>query len=172
MNTDQRVRLLNLLFRETVSLYWRLTADAASIHQRGDMSGPRRTVLLALAEGGPHTAARLARSRAQSRQRIQPLINALMEDGLVEAVSNPMHKRSPVLVLTRRGEDQVRRVKDRENVLLSRLRLSGSAARIRLAIDVLRDVREMLEQQLPALLHGAAQQRRGRERPARRRHQS
>jgi DNA-binding MarR family transcriptional regulator len=154
-----------------VSLYWRLTADAAAIHRRGDMSGPRQTALLALAEGGPHTVARLARSRAQSRQRIQPLINALIGDGLVEAVPNPMHKRSPVLVLTRRGEDQIRRIKEREEGLLSRLRPRGSAARITLAIDVLRDIRETLERQLPALLQDTAQDRRRRRRsaPSRRR---
>jgi hypothetical protein len=68
---------LGWLFKETVSLYLRLTSDASAIHGHGALSGPRRTVLTAFAQSGPQTVARLARSRAQSRQRLQPLINGL-----------------------------------------------------------------------------------------------
>jgi putative ABC transport system permease protein len=41
---------LALLFGETVALYLRLTATAATIYRRGEMSGPRRTTLVPLYE--------------------------------------------------------------------------------------------------------------------------
>ena len=40
--------------------------------------GRVRTILVALAEAGPQTVSRLARARGQARQRIQPLMNALI----------------------------------------------------------------------------------------------
>ena len=75
---------LGTLFEEAVALYHQLTSDAALIHGLGSMSGPRRTVLVALARSGPQTVAHLARARAQSRQRFQPLVNGLLADGFVE----------------------------------------------------------------------------------------
>jgi DNA-binding MarR family transcriptional regulator len=145
------VELANL-FKETVALYLRLTADASAIHGLGSLSGPRRTLLVALAEAGPQTAARLARARAQSRQRLQPLINRLIADGLLEATSNPMHRRSPLLVLTPKGEAQARHVVETEAALREQLRLATPPRKLAEAAAVLREVREALEQQLGALL--------------------
>jgi len=92
-------RELALLFDETVALYLRLTATAAAIYGQGAISGPRRTVLVALARSGPQTVAQLARARAQSRQRLQPLVNHLVREGLLELAENPAHARSPLVVL-------------------------------------------------------------------------
>lgn len=145
-------RELGLLFKETVSLYLRLSADASAIYGRGELSGPRRTLLVALASTGPQTAARLARERSQTRQRLQPLVNALVHDGLVEATTNPMHKRSPLLVLTPKGQAHAREIFATERALIARLRLPTSAGDLRRASDVLRRVRETLEAQMPDLL--------------------
>lgn len=142
---------LGVLFRETVALYLRLTADAAAIHRRGAVSGPRRTVLSALASG-PQTVSQLARQRSLSRQRLQPLVNALMRDGLVKAVPNPAHKRSPLMTLTPEGQRQERRMLSRENAFRAGLKPKSSAADIAKAAAVLRDVRETLIEQMPALL--------------------
>ncbi len=143
---------LSALFKEVVALYLRLTADASAIHGLGELSGPRRTVLTALAGSGPQTVARLARSRAQARQRVQPLVNALIEEGLVEALPNPMHQRSPLIVLTAAGQQRAREMLKAEMVLLAKLRLAASPRELARAAGVLRDVRETLERQLPALL--------------------
>jgi len=134
-------------------LYLRLTANAAQIHGGGEVSGSRRTILIALSESGPQTVARLARSRAQARPRIQPLVNALIADGLAIAVANPMHKQSALITLTRAGEKQVREIRKREGALLNRLPLKVSSSRLRSAADVLRDIRETLERELPRLLN-------------------
>jgi len=149
---------LEQLFGETVALYLRLTADATRIHHDGDLSGPRRTLLTALAETGPQTVARLAGARSQSRQRLQPLVNGLVADGLVAAVANPAHKQSPLVVLTAKGERKVRQIRERERALLAQLEFGVSARQLRVASTALRQVRETLETQLPPLL--AAHRRR------------
>ena len=118
---------LGVLFDETVSLYFRLTADAAMIHGQGTLSGPRRTVLASLARSGPLTVAQMARARGQSRQRFQPLVNRLLAEGLVEANSNPRHKASPLIALTVRGKAEVRRSLEREAALRERLIVASPA---------------------------------------------
>jgi DNA-binding MarR family transcriptional regulator len=159
---DTRAGALLRLFKETVSLYWRLNADSAAIHGVGELSGPRRTILLALHETGPQTVAHLARSRAQARQRLQPVINSLVDDGLVAAQPNPMHKRSPLMVLTTGGERRVRQILKKETALLARLRPASSSPALLAAAAVLQDVRETLRDQLPPLLRGAAPRRKPR----------
>ena len=143
-----------MLFGETVSLYLRLSAGSAAIHGFGQLSGPRRTVLSAIAEPGEHTVARLARARAQSRQRLQPLINALAETRLIEFKANPMHKRSPIVVLTARGQREVQRIRQVEGAILGKLPLAVGPKQLVEAALVLRGVREVLEQHMPAPVKG------------------
>lgn len=142
------------LFEETVALYHRLSADASMIHRFGAMSGPRRTVLIALAQTGSQTVAHLARARAQSRQRFQPLVNELIADGLIAAHSNPMHTRSPLMALTSRGQKTVKQILETEAALRARLKLTSSPGNMARAAAVLRDVRLALEQQLPDVVRG------------------
>lgn len=94
----------------------------------------------------------MARGRAVSRQRFQPLVNALIADGLVEARSNPGHKQSPLVALTRRGERTVAGIVERERALRAKLRPASSPESLRRAAAVLRDVRATLAEQLPELL--------------------
>jgi DNA-binding MarR family transcriptional regulator len=152
-------RALEALFEETVALYHRLTADAAAIHRAGVRSGPRRTVLLGLARSGPLTVAHMARRRAQSRQRFQPLVNQLMADGLVEARANPSHKASPLIALTARGRQTVERIVQRERSLLEGVAISKGPAAVGRAVIVLREVRRALERQLPDLLRNSSRRR-------------
>jgi DNA-binding MarR family transcriptional regulator len=143
---------LGELFDETVALYLRLTAIAATMYRQGELSGPRRTLLMALARSGPQTVAHLARVRAQSRQRLQPLVNALIDEGLLAVRPNPLHKQSPLVVLTPRGQKLVREIAAHEGALREKLRLAKSRRRIIDAVEVLRDVRQALERQAGDLL--------------------
>jgi len=103
-------RELARVFDATVRLYLRLSALSSQLHGGGALSGPRRTVLVGLSRTGPQTVAQMARARAQSRQRFQPLVNGLRRDGLVTAVPNPAHKQSPLIALTARGRRAVARI--------------------------------------------------------------
>jgi len=140
------------LFEETVALYLRLSASASAIYRRGAMSGPRRTLLMSLSRSGAQTVAHLARARSQSRQRLQPLVNALIAERLVERLDNPAHKRSPLVVLTPRGERVARQIAATEAALRARLRLRHAPRRLAAAAAVLRDVRAALDHQLRRVL--------------------
>jgi DNA-binding MarR family transcriptional regulator len=142
-------RQLAALFDETVRLYLRLSALSTRIHGGGQLSGPRRTVLVGLARGGAQTVAQMARARAQSRQRFQPLVNALLRDGLVRAVPNAAHKQSPLIELTARGRKAVARIhaiesrgRGRVAVQISEVSLARSAAVLRaISVDIERELR-------------------------------
>ena len=138
---------LGELFDEAVRLYLRLTALAATMYRRGELSGPRRTLVRALARSGPQTVAHLARARAQSRQRLQPLVNALIDEGLLVTQPNPWHKQSPLVVLTSRGQKVAQDIAEHEGKLREQLLLASSRRRVVQAVEVLRDVREALERQ-------------------------
>ena len=142
---DQTAHRAGELFEESVRFYLQLSALAARMHGKGALSGPRRTVLLGLARSGPRTVAQIARERAQSRQRFQPLVNALLADGLVQAVPNPAHAQSPMIALTAKGEKAVQRIREVEVDWQPRLKLPVSAARLAETVKVLRLVRAELE---------------------------
>ena len=147
-----RSNALGELFDATVGLYLRLTAAAASIHQRGDISGPRRTVLMGLARSGARTVAQLARARSQARQRIQPIVNQLIDEGLATLRPNPVHQRSMLVVLTAKGRRAARRIDTIESGLRAQIKPAASIRTLRQAARVLHDVRLAVERDLPAAL--------------------
>jgi DNA-binding MarR family transcriptional regulator len=154
---DEWWQELGEFFDESVRLYLRLSALAQKMHGKGPLSGPRRTVLAGLARGGPRTVAQMAREREQSRQRFQPLVNALLLEGLVRTVPNPAHRQSPLIALTPKGEKAVRRIQEVEVAWRPRLHAPVSTARLHAAVDVMRAVRTELER----LVHDDSPHRRG-----------
>ena len=146
-NSAQPRAALAQLFDAVVTCYLRLSAAAASIYGAGELSGPRRTVLIALARSGPQTVARLARARAQSRQRLQPLVNALIDEGLLRYQPNPAHRQSHLVVVTARGRRAVERMLETEGALRLELRLRHGPRALAAATAVLADVSQALETQ-------------------------
>jgi DNA-binding MarR family transcriptional regulator len=138
-------RELDAFFEESVRVYLRLSALAAKMHGAGPLSGPRRTVLIGLARSGPQTVAQMARQREQSRQRFQPLVNALLADGLVRTVPNPAHKLSPLIALTPKGAAMVDRVRQTEVEWRPRLQVDVSKARLKDTVDVMGQIRAGIE---------------------------
>jgi DNA-binding MarR family transcriptional regulator len=61
-----------------------------------------------LAIGGPLTVPQIAQMRPTSRQRMQRLADELANQGLVEFIENPKHRRSKLVRLTRNGEARYR----------------------------------------------------------------
>ena len=152
---DEWWRHLGEFFDESVRVYLRLSALAVKMHGKGPLSGPRRTVLLGLARSGPRTVAQMAREREQSRQRFQPLVNALIADGLLEAVPNPAHRQSPLIALTARGERAVQRIRQIEVEWRPRLNVHVSTVRLKDTVKVMQLIRAELER----LVHDDAMQR-------------
>ena len=101
---------------------------------------------MAFAKGGPQTVARLAAARAQSRQRLQPLVNSLVAEGLLERKPNPFHQRSALIGLTKQGDAAVRHFLATEARLRASLPLDVSVRSLDAAAKVLRAVNEMFDQ--------------------------
>jgi DNA-binding MarR family transcriptional regulator len=59
--------------------------------------------LRTIATAGAITVPDLARMRPTSRQRMQQLADELAAEGLIEFIDNPLHKKSKLMRLTRKG---------------------------------------------------------------------
>lgn len=136
---------LQALFGDAVALVHRLKAAAEELHHQGEMSAGRRGILMGLHRSGPQTVPQMARVRPVSRQHIQALVNPLAEEGYVELVDNPAHKRSRLVRLTPKGVDFVAAMRRRESCLLPQLAIDATEEEILNAARVLRAVRTAFE---------------------------
>ncbi len=135
----------NLLINETASLFHRLKIVADEVHQQGEMSGALRSILRNLSRPGKHTVPQMARERAVSRQHVQILINQLADEGFVEFVENPAHKRSAFVRLTSQGKKAVEAMNRREESLLSKSSVGTTDKKMREAAETLSRVRSFFE---------------------------
>jgi DNA-binding MarR family transcriptional regulator len=135
----------NTLINENGLLFNRLKLVAEQIHQQGEMSGARRAILRMLDEAGAQTVPQIGRARSVSRQHVQALINELTEEGYVEFVENPAHKRSPFTQLTARGKQFVQAMNRREHKLHEKMQLHLSDAEMLAAARSLRTLRAVFE---------------------------
>jgi DNA-binding MarR family transcriptional regulator len=126
---------------ETVALYHRLKVVADQIHRQGELTSGKGGVLAGLYHFGPQTVPQMARARPVSRQYIQTLVNELADEGLVELIGNPAHKRSHLVRLTERGEAIVEKMIKRQKKIVSKLKLDISEEELLSAVRVLSDVR-------------------------------
>jgi DNA-binding MarR family transcriptional regulator len=110
---------------EVRRLFHRLASATDRLHADRAVPVAQRAVLEALADDGPSTVPALARRKGVTRQHVQVLANALQEAGLVEAVANPAHRRSPRLALTPAGLRLFEAMRSREGRFLE-----GVAARL------------------------------------------
>lgn len=87
-----------------------------------DLTSARWQILGAIAlSASPRTAPRLAAHMGMTRQGAQKQLDLLLEEGLVEAEPNPGHLRSPLYVLTRRGQSVYAATERRQKRWASRL---------------------------------------------------
>jgi DNA-binding MarR family transcriptional regulator len=130
---------------ETRLLFHRMKVVADQIHHREDISAGMRGVLMSLDNLGPQSVPQMARARPVSRQHIQILVNSLLEEGRVELVDNPAHKRSNLVRLTRSGKRLVGAMERREVQLLGQLGIDVAVSDLENAAEVLRAARRMFE---------------------------
>ncbi len=135
----------NSLINETVLLFHRLRVVADQIHQRGETTGGLRSIMRSLDKSGEQTVPQMARARAVSRQHVQALVNQLVEARLVELVSNPAHKRSPLARLTSLGKKTIDAMNRQEERLMSKADLGATEKELRQAAETLQTVRAYFE---------------------------
>lgn len=102
-------------------LYFRMRRAAEEMMKEGTQSSGRRSVLKSLANSGPQTVPQMARDRTVSRQHIQKLVNGLSDDGLVELIDNPAHRRSKLVQITAAGRETADFTLQREAQILPEL---------------------------------------------------
>jgi len=136
---------MDALLAETVALFHRLRTASQQLHGQGELSSGRWGILRDLNHSGPQTVPQMARSRPVSRQYIQTLVDVLREQGLVEDVENPAHKRSPLVQLTTKGKTMLEAMNHRATKVFKRLSITIPEAELRRTASILRAVRELFK---------------------------
>ena len=135
----------NQLINENSLLFFRMKVVAQEVHQQGEMSGGKRSLLRLLSEAEAQTVPQISRARNVTRQHTQTLINELAEEGLVEFFDNPGHKRSPFVQLTAAGQRAVAAMERREARLHKQMTMHVPENELRAAARTLRKVRAEFE---------------------------
>lgn len=94
---------LRAVVDECIVLADRLVWLAEHIHGDEGRGAVRRGILRGLARYGAQTVPEMARTRSVTRQNVQPVVDALVAEGLVVRVPNPAHRRSPRYEVTAEG---------------------------------------------------------------------
>lgn len=100
---------LRAVVDETIALYHRLAWVAEQIYGEEGRGAARRGILRGLVRYGPQTVPELARARKVKRQSLQPVVDALVAEGLAELAPNPRHARSRLVAVTPAGAEIVHR---------------------------------------------------------------
>lgn len=64
---------------------------------------------MSVVSDAPHTVPAIAERLGLARQSVQRVVNDLVDSGQLRLRPNPAHRRSPLVELTRRGRDSLRR---------------------------------------------------------------
>jgi DNA-binding MarR family transcriptional regulator len=131
------------LINEIRLLYQSLVKIGEEIHAGSNISMGMRAVLEFLDRNGDSTVPHMARQRRVTRQRIQILVNALLDRGLVQTRDNPASRRSPLIALSASGARtivEMRRAEGRE------VTVDVCDEKIQEAAHLLARVREALEE--------------------------
>ncbi|MDH5648298.1 MAG: MarR family winged helix-turn-helix transcriptional regulator [Gammaproteobacteria bacterium] len=111
---------LNEVIHETRRLFQALGSEVNELHQDLGISSSRRAVLECLEKMGEQTVPRIAQDLSVSRQHVQRVVNELLELGLIEARSNPLHKRSQLLAMTALGRRIFKTMEQREAAIFKK----------------------------------------------------
>jgi DNA-binding MarR family transcriptional regulator len=111
------------------------------------LTSARWQVLGAVAlEGRPLTVPQIARRMGLARQSVQASVNRLIADGLVEAATNPDHRRSPLIELTELGSRSYAALQQRQVGWVNELAAGLSASELATAACVLEKLSNRLEE--------------------------
>jgi len=153
MSFDRGSALYELLRQVRPLLLNSARVVEASLRPQG-LSVGMRAVLEVLAEHGAQAVPAVADRLDLARQGVQRHVNDLIELGYVETRPNPLHRRSALIVLTRRGREVIDQVRRDELSHLDAMAQDCTRKEVATAVKVLQslngDVRRRATQ-LPAL---------------------
>jgi DNA-binding MarR family transcriptional regulator len=136
--------LMNLL-EEVVLVHQRLQMIIEALHGPSELTRACRGILRDLYRLGPRTVPQLARNRPVSRQNVLMLVHRLANEGMVEFVRNPEHRRSHLIRLTPGGKELLEEMWGREMALLGNLELNIPLDDLLKTADVLQRLRAIMD---------------------------
>lgn len=98
--------------------------------------------------GQPLTIPQIAANMGVTRQGALKQLNLLAKEGLVTAMANPMHKRSPLYVLTDQGERTYNKIEKKWNEHAQRLSSAIDLNALQAANELFAQVTELFAQEL------------------------
>lgn len=92
-----------------------------SDHSLADLglTASMRAVLEHVHRNGPQSVPQIAKAKHMARQSAQELIDPLVERGMLEALPNPRHKKSPLLDMTEKGRQIFATINERDRAMLA-----------------------------------------------------
>lgn len=134
---------------ELIRLNGRMKALFAGARRSEGLGDSELSVLNAVVEADrPPTVSQIGRSFGQPRQLVQRAANSLIEAGLVEAMSNPDHKRAVLLRATDEGVVLKREIDARADAIAATIAAGIDEENVRGATTALRALRKQLEERL------------------------
>jgi DNA-binding MarR family transcriptional regulator len=130
-------------------LFFRLKSLAEALHAEEGVSAPERAVLRDLTEGPAASTPTLAAMRGVTRQAVQPVVDRLLDRGLIAERPNPIHKRSPLLAATPAGADMHGRLRLAERAALADAARNLTVHEINAALDAIELVTKLLAEKDP-----------------------
>ncbi|HJP50809.1 MAG: MarR family winged helix-turn-helix transcriptional regulator [Pseudomonadales bacterium] len=147
LNGDQTAAtetLIEKLIWQNRRLFQRFRFVSDTLLQDTGINTSQRAVLEFLYKQKPRTVPQIAKEKSVSRQHIQIIVNSLTDSGLIKIVENPSHKRSPLIRITRKGEDLFDSVRRQEVFLFRTIGERFSEEELATAGRVLRSIDEYL----------------------------
>src|SRR4051812_25478693 len=139
---DSKAEAVAELMLEVAQCFFRIRAVGQKTGLITSWGGGAFGFMRSLALIGPLTVPQIARMRPTSRQRMQRLADELADDGLVEFVDNPKHRRSKLVRLTRKGQAAYREMSGRLLEISSTMGRDLSESDIRKTTEIVRQLSE------------------------------
>ena len=119
LSSKEKARQLGAVVGLIRKNFWLLKKVSDSAIADLGLTASLRAVLEYIHLNGAQTVPQIAAAKHVARQSIQELVDALLEGGLAEAIPNPLHKRSPLIGMTTKGEQLFAVVRSRDGMLLT-----------------------------------------------------
>jgi DNA-binding MarR family transcriptional regulator len=140
----ETARVLSELLNEIAYTYFPLRAAGDALTARFEQTTAEWGLLRSLDAKGPMTVAALARSRPVARQWIQRLANQLEQQGLIEFIDNPEHKRAKLMRITAGGTRLLQRINAAYDAWVGEMKGEFDQRAVRLALELLRRLHDRL----------------------------
>lgn len=140
MSTEMLRNVLELL----PNAFHRVGASGDILHASIGLGSGMRGLLVSVERNGPTSVSKLAAMRPVSRQFVQRLVDDLLQGDWVQAIPNPHHKRSPLIMLTPKGRTAITDMLETEEPYLAVLADGLSTDDLAAAARVLRAVADRI----------------------------